>query len=304
MEKFQKLVAIEPTRLFPEDDERLQSYAKETIIYKDSPKDSQEVIRRIGDADCVLVSYTTPIGRDVLEACKNIRYIGMCCSLYSPESANVDILRANALGIVVKGVRQYGDEGVRDYVVSELARFLLGRGEVMWKEEPMELTGVSVGIIGMGDVGSIVAKTLNFFDMKVHYYSRTRKPEMESQHGCTYLGLHDLLETVDIVITCLNRNVILLGREEFQIFGSGKIYMNLSIGPAFEVEALKEWLQDGKNYAFCDTILGLTEEISKLSNVCCGNRSVGMTSLAKVRLAQKVRDNIENFWEEKEYEKA
>lgn len=97
----------------------MQNHAKEVILYPDIPQDNDEIVRRIGDADAVLVSYTSNIGRNVMERCPGIRYIGMCCSLYSPESANVDIRYAEERGITVKGIRDYGDEGVVEYVVSE-----------------------------------------------------------------------------------------------------------------------------------------------------------------------------------------
>ena len=80
---FKKLVAIEPVSLIPAAEEKLHDYAKEVILFNDIPKDDTEIIRRIGDADAVLLSYTSGIGKNVLYACTNIRYIGMCCSLYS-----------------------------------------------------------------------------------------------------------------------------------------------------------------------------------------------------------------------------
>ena len=95
-------------------------------MYPDIPASDDEIIARIGDADAVLLSYTSRINRYVLECCPNVKYIGMCCSLYSPESANVDIRYANERGITVTGIRDYGDEGVVEYVVSELVRCLHG----------------------------------------------------------------------------------------------------------------------------------------------------------------------------------
>ena len=80
---FSKLVAIEPVSLIPSAEEKLHDYAREVILYRDVPADDEEILRRIGDADAVLVSYTSRITRAVLERCENVRYIGMCCSLYS-----------------------------------------------------------------------------------------------------------------------------------------------------------------------------------------------------------------------------
>ena len=95
---FKKIVAIEPVNLVLEAEEELRRYAGEVKIYEDIPGDDQEIIRRIGDADSVLVSYTSRISAHVIESCPSIRYIGMCCSLYSEESANVDIACARSRG--------------------------------------------------------------------------------------------------------------------------------------------------------------------------------------------------------------
>lgn len=109
---FSKIVAIEPVSLIPSAEEALHTFANEVVMYPDIPADDEEIVRRIGDADAVLLSYTSSIRREVMERCPNIKYIGMCCSLYSPESANVDIIYANEHGIKVTGIRDYGDEGV------------------------------------------------------------------------------------------------------------------------------------------------------------------------------------------------
>ena len=244
-----------------------------------------------------MLSFTSFIDKEVIDACPNIRYIGICASLYAPENANVDILHAEKKGIVVTGVRDYGDEGVKEYAISELVRLLQGRGPAMWKDEPMELTDVKVGIVGMGTVGSLLARTMNFFGMDVHYYSRTRKPEIEKELGMSYLAFDDLLENVDILITCLNKNVVLLDEAAFQKFGNGKILMNVSIAPSHEVPALKQWLSQPGNYAFSDTEAGLGEEVIGLPNIFTGKTNAGLTSMAKVRLAQKVIENIEKFQE-------
>ena len=108
---FKKLVAIEPVSLIPSAEKELYKHAEEVELYGDIPENEDEIIRRIGDAEAVLVSYTSRISRRTIESCPSIRYIGMCCSLYSEESANVDIACARERGITVLGIRDYGDRG-------------------------------------------------------------------------------------------------------------------------------------------------------------------------------------------------
>ena len=132
MRKFRKLVAIEPIKMIPEAIDSLGRYADEVIIHSDMPQTADETAARIGDADAALVSFTTAITAEILAKCPCLKYVGMCCSLYSPESANVDIHYADGHGITVTGIRDYGDEGVIEYVVSELARCLHGFGQPAW----------------------------------------------------------------------------------------------------------------------------------------------------------------------------
>ena len=160
---FSKIVAIEPVSLIPSAEEALHTFANEVVMYPDIPADDEEIVRRIGDADAVLLSYTSSIRREVMERCPNIKYIGMCCSLYSPESANVDIIYANEHGIKVTGIRDYGDEGVVEYVISELVRSFHGFGQPAWEGEVREITGLKAGkpvlmIIG-GSLGSVAVNT-------------------------------------------------------------------------------------------------------------------------------------------------
>ena len=294
---FEKLVAIEPVSLVPQAEKELLLYARQVKLYEDIPADDAEIVRRIGDADAVLVSYTSQIRRPVIERCPNIRYIGMCCSLYSEESANVDIACARERGIVVKGIRDYGERGVVEFAVSELVRFLHGFDRPMLYEMPAEITDLPVGIVGLGTSGGMIAQAMQFMGAKVSYFSRTRKPDWE-KNGFSYLPLKELLAGSQVVFTCLNKNVILLGKEEFEALGQGKILFNTSIGPSHEIDALSEWLAGEKNYFVCDTEGALGDPSGQLlahPQVFCAGVSVGRTRQAFVLLSRKVLDNIRAY---------
>lgn len=297
---FKKLVAIEPVSLIPSAEQNLYEYAQEVILFDDIPKDNEQIIQRIGDADAVLLSYTSSIDKEVLNACPTIRYIGMCCSLYSPESANVDIRTANDMDITVYGIRDYGDQGVVEYVVSELIRYLHGFGGKQWLNQPIELTDLKVGIVGLGTTGQMIAAGLQGLGSDLYYFSRTRKPKEESKN-VKYLPLKELLQTVDVVCTCLNKNVILFHDEQFEWLGNHKIMFNTSIGPSHDVSALSKWLEHGDNEFYCDTAGALGDDSGKLltnHHVNCMNISSGRTKQAFDRLSQKVLDNIERFLKE------
>lgn len=297
MDTFEKIVVVDPAGLNAWACKRLMDLGQKVVFYEDIPQTEEEIIARIGDADCVLVSYNTQIRRKVIETCPNIQYIGMCCTLYSEASANVDIAAARERGITVLGIRDYGDEGVVEYVISELVRLLHGFGEKQWKSGVYELGGQKVGIIGLGRTGRMVADALRFLGAEVSYYSRTRKSEAEDT-GVTYRSLHDLLREVDIVCTCLPRNTILLGAEEFRIFGNQKILINTSVGLTFGIGDLLGWLrEDTHNFYLCDGVgIGsYADRLTQYDNVLYTPKVSGHSVQCMERLSRKVLDNIEVF---------
>ncbi len=297
---FKKLVAIEPVSLIPSAERQLHDYAKEVVMFGDIPKDDAEIIQRIGDADAVLLSYTSRVSKNVLAACPDIRYIGMCCSLYSETSANVDIRTARTRNITVCGIRDYGDQGTSEYITSELIRYLHGFGDKHWQELPTELADLKIGIVGLGTSGQLIATVLQALGADLYYFSRTRKLEQEAKN-IKYRSLKQLLNTVDVVCTCLNKNVILFHDEQFEWLGNHKIMFNTSIGPSHDIPALAKWLEHGDNEFFCDTVAALGDNTGKLlgsPHVNCINKSSGLTSQAFDRLSEKVLKNIETFLNE------
>ncbi len=294
MNKFKKIVAIEPVSLIPEYEEKLKTLADEVVMFGDIPTDDNEIAARIGDADCVLLSYTSRLTAEAMAQCPNIKYVGMCCSLYSPESANVDIRYAEAHGIKVTGIRDYGDEGVVEYVVSELVRCLHGFGQPSWEDMPREITGLKVGVVGLGKSGGMIADAMKFFGAEIAYFARGEK-QAAAEKGYRFMPLQDLMEWSDVVFCCLNKNTVLLHEEEFRRLGKHKILFNTGLSPAWDEAPFLKWLE-GDNLCYCDTLGALGgEQLLAHPHVRCVNVSTGRTSQAFVRLSQKVLANVEEY---------
>lgn len=291
---FRKLVAIEPVSLIPTAEKELYRYAREVILYNDIPADDDEIARRIGDADAVLLSYTSRLGEAALSRCLQVKYIGMCCSLYSPESANVDIRYASAHGITVTGIRDYGDEGVVEYVVSELVRRLHGFDCQPWDGIPREITGLKVGIVGLGKSGGMIADAMRFFGAEIAYFARSEK-EWACDKGYRFMPLDELLAESEVIFCCLNKNTVLLHREQFEAMGDHKILFNTGLSPAWDEEPLLSWLDRG-NLCYCDTVGALGgEHLVARRGVHCMQVSTGRTRQAFDRLSEKVLKNLSEY---------
>ena len=299
---FEKLVAIEPLSLIPSAEKQLHNFAKEVVMYDDIPANPKEVCKRIGDADAVLLSYTTTLTKEILQQCKNVKYIGMCCSLYSPESANVDILYTNEQGITVTGIRDYGDEGVVEYVISELVRCLHGFGtnpdgtEIEpWNGIPEEITGLTCGIVGLGKLGGMIGDALSFLGANINYFARSEKDDA-TKKGYKFLPLPELMEKSDVVICCLNKNTVLLHQNEFDKLGNHKILFNVGLSPAWDAEPFEQWLNNDSNLFYCDSAGALSNDsLMNHRNVRCMNVSTGRTRQAFDRLSEKVINNLSEY---------
>lgn len=294
--KFNKIVCVDHTKLEPWALEELQEMSEEEIVvYDDEPGSKEETLERISNADAVLVSWKTEIPEDIIEQCPNLKYIGMACSLYDDASANVAVKFARRRGITVTGIRDYGDPGVAEFIVSELVRLFHGLGEYQWKEMPVELTSKKIGIIGFGVTGQLLAKCLLPFGPELFYYSRTRKTGFENQ--ITYLPLDELLKTVDVISLHLPKNTVLLKAPEFAIFGTGKILINTSLGLPFEEGAFNDWVKKERNFAIFDGDgkKQLSKETEKLPHVITADKSAGWAMETQRRLSEKVLENVRDF---------
>ncbi len=291
---FNKITLIDDCRLTDEILEKLALLSRNPIsVYTDTPATEAESIERIKDSDCVLVSWRTPITAAILAASSQLKYIAMCCSLYNEKAANVDISKARELGIAVKGVRDYGDEGVVEFMFAQLINLFKGFGPYQWRKEPTELTNKSIGIIGLGTLGTMVAQTARHFGMQPYYYSRTKK-----ETDIPYLSLEELVNACDVITTHVPKHTVVLTRDLLEIKKKNSVLINTSLGLTFDKEGFTDWLtSDPTSYAIFDSDgAGVAlEEFSKRDRIILYNRTSGMTTEARQRLSQKVVENLNSF---------
>jgi glyoxylate/hydroxypyruvate/2-ketogluconate reductase len=109
-----------------------------------------------------------------------------------------------------------------------------------------------LGIIGMGGIGSSVAKRAHFgFDMEILYHNRTRNKDAEEKYGATYCSMEELLKKSDFVclMTPLTPDTVnLMGKREFEFMKESAIFINASRGKTVDEDALIQALQKGQIY--------------------------------------------------------
>lgn len=116
----------------------------------------------------------------------------------------------------------------------------------------VDVHGATLGIIGLGEIGLEMVKRAQGFDMRVLYYSRTRKPDLEARHGLEYADLSTLLETADYVslhvpLTPETRHFI--GEAQLRAMKPSAVLINAARGPVVDPQALYTALKEKWIYA-------------------------------------------------------
>ena len=110
-----------------------------------------------------------------------------------------------------------------------------------------DLARKTLGIVGMGDIGSAVARRAQASNMKVIYHNRHQRTDDESL-GVRYVGFEELLATADVIVVAVTLNpstLGLFGREEFARMKKGAAFVNISRGKVVDSAALYDALKAG-----------------------------------------------------------
>ena len=113
----------------------------------------------------------------------------------------------------------------------------------------LEVYGKTLGLIGLGLIGTAVAKRASGFDMDILYYSRSRKPEEEAKYGLKWTpNLDDLLSSSDYVsvhVPLGPETQNLIGSEELSLMKKEAYLINTSRGGTVDSDALRKALING-----------------------------------------------------------
>jgi glyoxylate reductase len=112
-----------------------------------------------------------------------------------------------------------------------------------------EVHGMTLGIVGLGNIGQQVARRARAFDMTVLYYTRRRREEAERELGVQYVSFDDLLGRSDYVMLCCplteeTRNLI--NAAAFGKMKRSATLVNIARGGVVDTQALYEALRDGQ----------------------------------------------------------
>ena len=217
-------------------------------------KTKDELIAIIGDYDGLAIRSATKVTAEVLDAATNLKVVGRA----GIGVDNVDIPAASAKGVVVMNTPFGNSITTAEHAIAlmfALARELpaadVSTQAGKWEKNRfmgVELTGKTLGLIGAGNIGSIVADRALGLRMKVVAYDPFLTPERALEMGVEKVTLDDLLRRADFItlhtpLTDATRNI--LSAENIAKTKPGVRIINCARGGLVDEAALKAALDSG-----------------------------------------------------------
>jgi phosphoglycerate dehydrogenase-like enzyme len=222
----------------------------EITVFNDHVPDPLEVVERLRPFDVVCVMRErTPLPREVLQQQPNLKLIAST----GPRNASINTQAAADLGIAVTATG-YDSTPTIEFTWSLILASMRGIDREAaslraggWQTGlGSNLRGKSLGVLGLGNIGSEVARVGLAFDMKVIAWSQNLTEEKASAAGATLVDKQTLFREADIVTVHLvlsSRTKGLIGAPEFDLMKPTARLVNTSRGSIVDEVALIEALQ-------------------------------------------------------------
>lgn len=225
---------------------------------EDEPCPQEELEKQAAKADALLTMLSDQVDEALLSKAPHVKVIANLAVGYD----NIDVEAAKKQNITICHTPDVLTESTADLAFALLmasARRIVEASD--WVKDgdwtgwgPLLLAGADVhhktlGIVGMGSIGTALAKRAAGFDMKVLYHNRSRKPEAEAQLGVTYAAFEDLLTQSDFIV-CLTpltpETKDMFNEKAFDLMKNSAYFINVSRGQTVDEDALYEAVTTGK----------------------------------------------------------
>lgn len=232
--------------------EALDKLGEVTVYDRTAP---DKVVERAADATCVLTNKVL-MTADVLAELPKLKYIGVLATGYN----NVDIEAARQRGIIVTNVPAYSTDSVAQLVFALLLNVVndihsyaesVSRGDwgncddFSYRLKPFdELAGQTMGVIGMGNIGSRVARIAMAFGMKVITTSARSLPEGVERVEADELFRRSDMVSLNTALTPATKGLI--NARTLELMKPTAILINTSRGPLIDEDALAAALRSGR----------------------------------------------------------
>ncbi|HBI6897654.1 TPA: D-2-hydroxyacid dehydrogenase [Clostridium perfringens] len=214
--------------------------------------DIEDLKEKIKEVDCIVIRSATKIRRELIdEAIKGGKLKLIIRGGVGLD--NIDVQYAEQNGIKVRNTPNASSSSVAEIILAHmfsLARFLnqsnITMKDGLWKKKEyvgVELEGKTLGIIGMGRIGSELAKKCISLGMKIIYFDLMDIKNIDNNYR--KVEFDELLRESDFISINISGTKSIIGSEELKKVKKGAFIINTSRGKALDEEAIITSLNDG-----------------------------------------------------------
>jgi len=246
------------TRMLPQPALDLVLPACDAEVWQDElPPPRDVLLSKVRDVEGLLSLLTDKIDAALMDNAPQLKVISNCAVGYD----NIDVAAATQRGIAVGNTPGVLTETTADFAFALLmaaARRLVEADRYTragkWKTWGLtvllgqDIYGATLGLIGLGRIGTAVAKRAKGFDMRVLYYNPHRRTDVEQQLGITFADLDTVVREADFVSVhtpLTNETKHLINADVLRKMKKTAILINTSRGPVVDQAALYAALRDG-----------------------------------------------------------
>lgn len=218
---------------------------------EDNPVPREVLLKKIEKVEGLLCLLTDRIDVETLDAGKNLKVV----SNYAVGFNNIDIDEATKKGVYVTNTPGILTETTADCAfalmmciarrIAEADRHTRNGGWIhAWGPKMFlgsDIHGKTLGILGMGRIGTAMTKRARGFDMNVIYYDSIRREDLEGKLGIKYYSFRDLLKESDFVsihVPLTDATYHMIGEKELSSMKKTAFLINTARGPIVAEEAL------------------------------------------------------------------
>jgi glyoxylate reductase len=250
------------TRIIPDAGLDLLRDAADVVLWENElPPSPEELDGLLDGADGALTLLTDRIDGEVLDRHPDLKVV----SNFAVGFDNVDVPAATERGVAVCNTPAVLNEATAEMaftlMVAASRRVMEGVDYVRagrWKTwgptllMGQGLTGATLGIVGFGRIGRMLASMVRGFDMAILVYDVYQDPAAEVELGVRYVSLHELLERSDFIslhVALTDETRHMIGAEQFAQMKPTAVLVNAARGPVVDTDALVEALKTGEIFA-------------------------------------------------------
>ena len=217
--------------------ETLESLKEKDIVVETGRMDysEDELMSMLKNYDCYINGGDEICTANVIENNQHLKLISFMGTGYQKY---IDVETSKKYNIPVTYTPSANAKAVAEYTVAlildAVKKITYSNNEVRNKEwnkiKNYNLEGKTLGIVGMGAIGTHIAKILcDGFGMKLIYNSRKSKPNIDSKYNTNMVSLNDVFKNADVIsvnATYTEENINMIGKEQLNLVNENTILVN------------------------------------------------------------------------------